>query len=58
MEVERGLQSNEVVDIYQNDFDMLNLEENTEGTPARDGVEVSNAPKESKSFLYNPCRGK
>ena len=51
--MEEALQSNETIDIFQDDFDVLPAEENTQEV-----AEISNQIKEIKSFFDLMCRGK
>ena len=49
---EEALQSNETIDIYQDDFDVLPQSDQ------QDTTDLSNIIKEIKSFSYLNCKGK
>jgi hypothetical protein len=51
--MEEALLSNETINIFQNDFDVLQKDENTSGD-----AEISNVIKETKALFYLPCKGK
>ncbi|EGR33375.1 hypothetical protein IMG5_055180 [Ichthyophthirius multifiliis] len=51
--MEEALQSNETIDIYQNDFDLFNSEDIT-----TEGSELSNTIKELKTFSYINSKGR
>ncbi|KAL4510230.1 hypothetical protein ABPG72_010423 [Tetrahymena utriculariae] len=51
--MEEALQSNETIDIYQNDFELFDADD-----VAAEGTELSNAIKEWKTFYYLQCKGK
>lgn len=51
--MEEALQSNETIDIYQNDFELFASDD-----VAAEGTELSNAIKEWKTFYYLQCKGK
>ena len=51
--MEEALQSNETIDIYQNDFELFDAED----TPA-EGTQLSNTIKEWKTFYYLQSKGK
>lgn len=52
--MEAALQSNETLDIFQDDFDVL--PKNQRGS--KENSEISNAIKETKNLFYLPCKGK
>ena len=54
-EMEAALQSNETIDIFQDDFDVLS--KNQSGAN-KEGGEISNAIKETKNLFYLNSKGK
>lgn len=52
-EMEAALQSNETIDIFQNDFDVLPKDAGN-----KESTELSNAIKETKNLFYLKSKGK